>query len=52
MEKTSSLHHLPLVLVAIPSLGAILHGRAENWSDAIVLALVVFYLYNLIKSKS
>ncbi|GAA5968127.1 hypothetical protein JCM8115_001748 [Rhodotorula mucilaginosa] len=49
MEKTSSLHHLPLVLVAIPSLGAILHGRAENWSDAIVLALVVFYLYNLIK---
>ncbi|GAA5869002.1 hypothetical protein JCM3774_002444 [Rhodotorula dairenensis] len=49
LEKTSSLHHLPLVLVAIPSLGAILHGRAENWSDAIVLALVVFYLYNLIK---
>ncbi|GAA5976552.1 hypothetical protein JCM10908_005542 [Rhodotorula pacifica] len=49
VEKTSSLHHLPLVLVAVPSLGAILHGRAENWSDAIVLALVVFYLYNLIK---
>lgn len=52
MDRTSSWHNLPLVLVAIPSLGAILHGRAENWSDAIVLALVVFYLYHLIKGES
>lgn len=51
LEKTSSWHHLPLFLVAVPSLGAILHGRAENWSDAIVLALVVFYLYHLIKGE-
>ncbi|BGO89940.1 hypothetical protein NBRC10512_001924 [Rhodotorula toruloides] len=48
-EKTSGWHHLPLILVALPPLGAIVHGRAENWSDAIVLALVVFYLYQLIK---
>ncbi|BGP30426.1 hypothetical protein JCM10296v2_002180 [Rhodotorula toruloides] len=48
-EKTSGWHHLPLILVALPPLGAIVHGRAENWSDAIVLTLVVFYLYQLIK---
>ncbi|GEM12648.1 hypothetical protein Rt10032_c23g6665 [Rhodotorula toruloides] len=48
-EKTSGWHHLPLILVALPPLGAVVHGRAENWSDAIVLALVVFYLYQLIK---
>uniref|UniRef100_A0A0K3CRJ4 Uncharacterized protein n=1 Tax=Rhodotorula toruloides TaxID=5286 RepID=A0A0K3CRJ4_RHOTO len=48
-EKTSGWHHLPLILVALPPLGAIVHGRAENWSDAIVLALVVFYLHQLIK---
>ncbi|GJN87156.1 hypothetical protein Rhopal_000101-T1 [Rhodotorula paludigena] len=48
-EKASGWHHLPLVLVALPPLGAIIHGRAENWSDAIILALVVFYLYQLIK---
>ncbi|BGP14274.1 hypothetical protein JCM10213_005834 [Rhodosporidiobolus nylandii] len=48
-EKTSGWHHLPLVLVALPPLGAIIHGRAENWSDAIILLLVCFYLYQLIK---
>lgn len=51
-EKASGWHHLPLVLVALPPLGAIVHGRAENWSDAIILALVVFYLYQLIKGAS
>ncbi|GAA6048989.1 hypothetical protein JCM3770_005428 [Rhodotorula araucariae] len=48
-EKASGWHHLPLILVGLPPLGAIVHGRAENWSDAIILALVVFYLYQLIK---
>ncbi|KAM0754746.1 hypothetical protein T439DRAFT_120845 [Meredithblackwellia eburnea MCA 4105] len=42
-------HHLPLVLVALPPLGAIVHGRADNWSDAIILLLVCFYLYQLVK---
>ncbi|GAA6027836.1 hypothetical protein JCM8097_001740 [Rhodosporidiobolus ruineniae] len=48
-EQTSGWHHLPLVLVALPPLGAIVHGRAENWSDAIILLLICFYLYQLIK---
>ncbi|GAA5867312.1 hypothetical protein JCM1840_005024 [Sporobolomyces johnsonii] len=49
LEKTSGWHHLPLILVALPPLGAIIHGRAENWSDAIILILICFYLYQLIK---
>ncbi|GAA6021338.1 hypothetical protein JCM10207_002703 [Rhodosporidiobolus poonsookiae] len=48
-EATSTWHHLPLILVALPPLGAIVHGRAENWSDAIILLLICFYLYQLIK---
>ncbi|GAA5838427.1 hypothetical protein JCM11251_004935 [Rhodosporidiobolus azoricus] len=48
-EATSGWHHLPLVLVALPPLGAIVHGRAENWSDPIILLLICFYLYQLIK---
>jgi len=51
-ERASGWHHLPLFLVGLPSLGAIVHGRAEQWSDAIILALVVFYLYQLIKGAS
>lgn len=48
-EKTESSHHLPLVIVALPPLGAIIHGRAENWADAILVLLIAFYLYQLIK---
>lgn len=48
-EKTEGWHHLPLLLVVLPPLGAIVHGRAENWSDAIILVLICFYLYHLIK---
>lgn len=44
-------HHLPLLLVALPPLLSIVHGRAENWSDAILLLLVAFYLYQLVKGK-
>ncbi|GAA6018831.1 hypothetical protein JCM10207_000255 [Rhodosporidiobolus poonsookiae] len=44
-----TLHPVPLILVALPPLGAIIHGRAENWSDAVILLLICFYLYQLIK---
>ncbi|SCZ93050.1 BZ3500_MvSof-1268-A1-R1_Chr6-2g08429 [Microbotryum saponariae] len=48
-EKTQAWHHLPLFLVVLPPLGAVVHGRAENWSDGIVITIVCFYLYQLIK---
>ncbi|GAA5939698.1 uncharacterized protein JCM15063_005263 [Sporobolomyces koalae] len=48
-EQTNAWHHLPLALVALPPLLSIIHGRAENWSDAILLLLVAFYLYQLVK---
>ncbi|KAI5479055.1 hypothetical protein MNV49_004337 [Pseudohyphozyma bogoriensis] len=47
-EKSQGWHHLPLVLVALPPFGAILHGRAENWTDAIILVLLCFILYHII----
>ncbi|GAA5946886.1 hypothetical protein JCM3765_002060 [Sporobolomyces pararoseus] len=50
LERSSNQwHHLPLLLVALPPLLSIVHGRAENWSDAILLLLVAFYLYQLVK---
>ncbi|KAK4058414.1 hypothetical protein OIO90_000572 [Microbotryomycetes sp. JL221] len=49
-EQRGSLHNLPLILVALPPLGAIIHGRAENWSDALILIMCCFYLYHLIKA--
>jgi len=49
LERTNAWHHLPLALVALPPLLSIIHGRAENWSDAILLLLVAFYLYQLVK---
>ncbi|GAA5905689.1 uncharacterized protein JCM6883_005413 [Sporobolomyces salmoneus] len=48
-QENDSWHHLPLLLVALPPLLSIVHGRAENWSDAILLLLVAFYLYQLVK---
>lgn len=48
-EKTQGWLHIPLVLVALPPLGAIVHGRAENWTDGIILLLICFYLYQLVK---
>ncbi|GAA6014539.1 hypothetical protein JCM11491_004531 [Sporobolomyces phaffii] len=48
-DRTNAWHHLPLALVALPPLLSIIHGRAENWSDAILLLLVAFYLYQLVK---
>ncbi|GAA5877724.1 hypothetical protein JCM16303_000217 [Sporobolomyces ruberrimus] len=49
IESSNAWHHLPLALVALPPLLSIIHGRAENWSDAILLLLVAFYLYQLVK---
>lgn len=48
-KESNSWHHLPLLLVALPPVGAIIHGRAENWSDGLILVLIGFYLYQLIK---
>ncbi|GAA6062238.1 hypothetical protein JCM10212_000817 [Sporobolomyces blumeae] len=49
VEQSDMSQHFPLVLVALPTFLSIIHGRAENWSDAIILLLTGFYLYNLVK---
>jgi len=43
------LHYLPLIVAVVPPLGAVLHGRAEAWTDALILLLVAFYLYQVVR---
>ena len=49
-SKVSSWHNLPLFVVILPPLGAVLHGRAEDWTDAMILVLICFYLHYIVKS--
>ncbi|KAK9899799.1 hypothetical protein P389DRAFT_4196 [Cystobasidium minutum MCA 4210] len=43
------LHYLPLIVAVVPPLGAVLHGRAEAWTDFLILLLVAFYLYQIVR---
>lgn len=45
-------HYAPLILGLGPSLGAILGGKADHWSDAILLLLSCFWLYQCLKVPS
>jgi hypothetical protein len=45
-------HYLPLAFAVIPPLGAALHGRAEGWTDSMILVIIAFYLYQLIRGQS
>lgn len=45
-------HYLPLIFVALPLLGGALVGKADWWRDLLVLAVVGWWLWFLIKSKS
>lgn len=47
MGKIKSFSSQDLKLMA----GMVKTSRAENWTDAIVLVLVCFYLYQLIKGS-
>ncbi|UZJ56342.1 hypothetical protein CBS101457_005662 [Exobasidium rhododendri] len=42
-------HFAPLLIALVPPLGAVLGGGADAWSDAILLVVASFYLYQLLK---
>lgn len=44
-------HFAPLLIAVIPPLGALMGGRADAWSDAILLVLASFWLYQFLKGK-
>lgn len=48
-KEGSSWHYLPLVFALIPPLGAVIHGKADIWTDILMLLLLAYYLYNLVK---
>ncbi|CAD6918037.1 unnamed protein product [Tilletia controversa] len=38
-------HYVPLIIALVPPLGTFLGGHADTWSDAILLLLSTFWLY-------
>ncbi|EGF97053.1 uncharacterized protein MELLADRAFT_88720 [Melampsora larici-populina 98AG31] len=42
-------HWLPLLFALIPSLGSLIHGDSESWTDTLLLILIGFILYKLTK---
>ncbi|PWN48877.1 thioredoxin-domain-containing protein [Violaceomyces palustris] len=42
-------HYAPLFVALVPPLGAIIGGRADAWTDAILLILASFWLYQFIR---
>lgn len=42
-------HFAPLLIAVLPPLGAVLGGHSDAWSDAILLAIASFWLYQFLK---
>ena len=42
-------YHLPLLLAILPPIGSLFTGSPDAWSDALMLGIATFYLYNLVK---
>lgn len=42
-------HYAPLAIALAPPLGAIIGGRADAWSDALLLILATFWLYQFLR---
>jgi hypothetical protein len=42
-------HYAPLFVALAPAAGALFGGRADAWSDAILLLLAAFWLYQFLK---
>lgn len=45
----SNWHFAPLLIAILPPLGAVIGGQADAWSDAILLLLASFWLYQFLK---
>ncbi|KAN0062629.1 hypothetical protein ACQY0O_005170 [Thecaphora frezii] len=48
-ETFGGWHYLPLIIALAPPIGAVIGGRADAWSDAILLFLSSFWLYQFLR---
>lgn len=48
-EHSSSNYMLPIIFALVPPLGAIFYGSADLWSDVLLLLLLGYYLYQIVK---
>ena len=49
-HKFSGWHYIPLIFALVPPLGAIVHGRAEAWTDMLMLVVIAFCAFNFADS--
>lgn len=50
-DNSGGIHSWPILFAIIPPLGALVFGKSDIWSDVLTLALIAFFLYNIIKGK-
>ncbi|KAG0226321.1 hypothetical protein BGW42_003756 [Actinomortierella wolfii] len=48
-DHSGGIHSWPILFAIIPPLGALVFGKSDIWSDMLTLALIAFFLYNIIK---
>ncbi|CAH1761594.1 4916_t:CDS:2 [Entrophospora sp. SA101] len=46
---SSHAYSWPILFAVIPPMGALIFGKSDVWSDFLLLLLIAFYLYNIIK---
>jgi len=46
---SSHAYSWPIAFAVIPPMGALIYGKSDVWSDFLLLLLIAFYLYNIIK---
>jgi hypothetical protein len=50
-DYSNGAHSWPILFAVIPPLGALVFGKSDIFSDILTLALIAFFLYNIIKGK-
>ncbi|KAF9407639.1 hypothetical protein BGZ94_002619 [Podila epigama] len=48
-DYSTGVHSWPILFAVVPPLGALVFGKSDIWSDILTLALIAFFLYNIIK---
>ena len=46
---SSHAYSWPIAFAVVPPMGALIYGKSDVWSDFLLLLLIAFYLYNIIK---
>ncbi|RHZ47944.1 hypothetical protein Glove_564g57 [Diversispora epigaea] len=46
---SSHAYSWPILFAVVPPMGALIYGKSDIWSDFLLLLLIAFYLYNIIK---